>query len=944
MLTLEQVDAFNAFKRQISRENVAKDFHRFQQLALIGSDAARAWQQIAFLHQCVELEGNARWWHYLNLLGIECDHKAFQSERRDLAYIRQLVPALIVKSNFDFYTVLEFARHYQIDDNFTSLAYVEALLLRKDATTAELEYQDKIVGVLDDIHEQHLISLLLKSVLKISGFDYSRLLFVFRLLLEHTNYPDRDEVERRVEVLHILRVYTATRAQDAALPGNADNGDRAKKLDLHLLGHVSFHDLITKPRDVLSQLLNKDNFEILFDLAVPLRLQTDELQMLLLKNLVQHHLRPVEGAAADRAHGGEAVLPFDFFHEILSRLTETENKVTAGEWLAENFPFGEEKLKALEFAVVSARLGSVDAANEGKERGSRRHTFTGAEALARLEKKILRVRVELLLRATIFDERNGVASLASGDEALRELLQLVGRPAELLSELYRRYSLQSYELNRDTLHAVVDELEVLVGVSAHKVRRELINEWLVKDAVLRVSGAPHVECIFEPLETEKMQQKDEDHVKRLIFTAVRYVLERDQSGGEELVEFLVRFAKDGKPRAGVTFRAKSRALRVALHIVQLNPSAAANTISSKYQVASIEAFFSDISNYARHCSHMVCLEEHRVPLDIVFLLKTDKGTVARSLLRQHAAHTPWVLRCVSHLMLDFGVQTVDLWETVLRGMMKLKMVRTLSRILEPLSKLRFVRGLEDGKRIWEYVLLEPLEQLCSASSAPPMQLSLAEELGDLFSTQPKRDTPDPKSPIRVVAGEDLRFNGFQVDSVRAELENMLVLLQKCPFLDHIDVPKFVICLRDLSERAHRDSNAAEILPRLDLHGFAVRCALLIPKPTTRFEALMRIIQAGAYMSVLRELQDSACFISGEMDAGTDFATADNEFTEQIRLEQAAFAEATRRDAHSDILGTPFEQGFIEYLAATGSVDRVVGILYVQSVTICADSARLWWLT
>ncbi|KAJ0399773.1 hypothetical protein P43SY_010560 [Pythium insidiosum] len=79
--------------------------------------------EIAFLHQCVELEGNARWWHYFNLLGIQCDHKAFQSERRDLNYIRQLVPTLLVKSNFDYYTILEFTRHYQIDDSYAALVH-----------------------------------------------------------------------------------------------------------------------------------------------------------------------------------------------------------------------------------------------------------------------------------------------------------------------------------------------------------------------------------------------------------------------------------------------------------------------------------------------------------------------------------------------------------------------------------------------------------------------------------------------------------------------------------------------------------------------------------------------------------------------------------------------------------------------------------------------------
>lgn len=926
MLTLEQVDAFSAFKKQISRENVAKDFHRFQQLALIGSDAARAWQQIAFLHQCVELEGNARWWHYLNLLGIECDHKAFQSERRDLAYIRRLVPALIVKSNYDFYTVLEFARHYQIDDNFSSLAYVEALLLRKGDSITDLEYQDKIVGVLEDIHEQHLISLLLKSVPKISGVDYNRLLFAFRLLLENTNYPDRDEVERRIEALHILQVYTAMQAQKAGFGEGEDDGRGvSKQLNVHLLGQVSFHDLIAKPRDVLSQLLSKDNFETLFDLAGPLRLQTDELQMLLLKNLVQRYFRSGADSTGYREDGQDPAPQFELFHEILSRLTETENKVTAGEWLAENFPFGEEKLKAMEFALVSARLGSADFADDTKERSSGRQTFTGVEALSRLETKILRVKVELLLRATIFDEPIGVVGgAARKKEIMRELLQLVAQPAELLFELYRRFSLQSYELNRETLHEVVDKLEALFGTSAHKVRRELINEWLVKDAVLRVSCTPSDECIFEPLENETMERTDEEHTKRLVFVAVRYVQEPGQSGGGELFEFLVRFAKDVKPRAGVTFRAKLRALQVALRLVQLDPSAAASAVASKYQLADPASFFKEIADYARHCSHMVYFEERRVPYDIAFLLKTDKEVIVRSLLRQYSTHQPWMLRCASRLMLDFGVHSIELWEIILRGMMKLKMVRSLSRILEQLSKEPFVRGLEDGRLIWEFTLLQPLERL-GCAKCESMQLSIAVEIGDLFSSERREDSKPSKADLDP---KEVRFGGFRVDNVRAELEHMVILLQKCPFLDQIDVTAFVVQLRDLSERAQREDNGAEILRRLDLYGFAVRCAMLIPKPATRLEALMRIIQAGAYMSVLRELQGTSCLFHGEADAD-----ADSEFAEQLRLVQGAFAEAKRREAYSEILNTPFEQDFIEFLAATGSIDHVVGILCVVFLSL-----------
>lgn len=916
MLTLEQVDAFNAFKRQISRENVAKDFNRFQQLALIGSDAARAWQQIAFLHQCVELEGNARWWHYLNLLGIECDHKAFQSERRDLAYIRRLVPALIDKSNYDFYTVLEFTRHYQIDDNYPSLAYVEALLLKKGDSTDDLEYQDKIVGVLEDIHEQHLVSLLLTCIPTISGVDYNRLMFVFRLLLENTKYPDRDEVERRVEVLHILRAHAATQARKAAANDGTEL-DVMKSSSLRLSSQVSFHDLIAKPRDVLSQLLNKDNFGTLFELAGPLRLQTDELQMLLLKSMVQTYLRPPLSETKSKPEDSDPIPPFEVFHEILSRLTDTENKVTAGEWLAENFPFGEEKMKALEFALTSARSDE----SEKHDEETAGQTFTGAEALLRLETKILRLKVELVLREELL-ERKGLES-TDGDEQSSELLQLISQPAELFNELYRRYSLTSCEGNCENLHEVADRIADLLQIPANKLRRELVNEWLVKDAVLRVNASPPAESIFEPLDDEKMQRKDEDYITRLTFVALKCV-QASSSSGEELFEFLIRFAKDVKPRAGVTFRAKLRALRVVLRLSQLYQPMVASLLLSKYQLSSSESFFKDLVNYARHCSHMVTFEEHRVPYDIAFLLKTDKGALARSMLRQYSVHSSWVLRCVSYLMLDFNVQTADLWEAVLSSMLKLKMVRSLSRIMEPLSKAPFIRELDNGSEIWEYVLLQPLLELKSGQSQWVQFEAGGERRSAIYPRQSANvDRHECSSTANL---HRLKFGGVSIQNVRVELEHMVTLLQKCPFLDQIDVTAFVIHLRDLTESAEKDSNSGAILKSLDFYSFAVRCAMVIPKPLTRFEALLRIIQAGAYMSVLRELSDTSCLLNGEESEQLDTENDDNEFAEQLRLMQSAFAEAIKRNGHKDLLNTPFEPAFIEFLAATGQIDRLLAIL------------------
>ncbi|RMX64119.1 hypothetical protein DD238_004188 [Peronospora effusa] len=92
-----------------------------------------------------------------------------------------------------------FTRHYQIEDSSSSLAYAEALVL-KEFAGSNLEYRDKIASVVDDIHEKHLV-----KFPKVSGQDYDRLLFIFRLLLENTSYPEQEKVERNMAVLRNLK-------------------------------------------------------------------------------------------------------------------------------------------------------------------------------------------------------------------------------------------------------------------------------------------------------------------------------------------------------------------------------------------------------------------------------------------------------------------------------------------------------------------------------------------------------------------------------------------------------------------------------------------------------------------------------------------------------------------------------------------------------------------
>lgn len=954
MLAMEQVNAFNEFRGQISRENVAKEFKRFQQLAFIGSDAARAWQQIAFLHQCVELEGNARWWHYLNLLGIECDHKAFKGDHRDLGYIRSLVPTLLIKSNFDFYTVLDFTRHYNVDDSYPSVTYVEMLLLRKDQASEinsrSLEYQDKIVGVLEDIHDHQLVTVLLQCLPHIEGADYERILFVFQVLLQHTSYQYKEEVKRRIEVLQILQQFADSISE------RCETNQNGKQLQTCSTKEISFHDLMANPMKALATHLRTENFTFLVALSSPLRVKTDEFCMLLLRNMVQDAFGVSVGAITSHTGGLKkyqnphmssrnppdcnSTVTFDTFCNVLSQVKDEENVITAAEWLAEQFPARKEKLKTLEFAlgIMTHRHGRRrDITNSTKQSSTdiTDHVSVGHKTVARLKSKILRTKIEIILQAANIQKKNLLDFLNEQSQESDELDLLALKPRELFFEIYRRFTLAFSAEGNNALHDVADSFADLLKICANDLRMELINEWLIKDAntIIKNTVTTDEESIFESLQTEVKQQVDEDFIKKILYVTVRLISEGNQtSQAREMITFLTKFAREVKPRAGVTHRAKHRALIVLLRLYQVQHSIFSEYVAHNLPqlTGGVPGFLKEILQYTRHCKHMVIFEEHHVPFDMAFLLKTNKEALVRSLLRQFPTQEPWVLQCASQWMLDFEVDAVDIWETLLTSMRSRGMKRfMLMHVLEPLSRKSFIRRLEHGTEIWEEILLSPLLQLkCAQTKHNQRQsnhhfvMSLNLDGTSLHIGENKLKSEDVNN-VKAGSGSDIAttdFCGYSIASVHVVLNQMANLLQICPFLDQVDVPAFVIHLRDLTLVAE---TGPAMTSDLNLYQFAAKCAMAIPKPKARFQALSRIVQAGAYMAVLRELLDISCFLSGTRIKDDD---DEEELSEQVCLAQNIFAEVASRGSYQHLLQSEYEQAFLEYLAATKNIDGVLAIL------------------
>ncbi|OQR91702.1 hypothetical protein ACHHYP_04459 [Achlya hypogyna] len=430
LLSMDQPTAYSAFKKQIVRENVYKDFARLQQLARLGADAARNWEQIAFLNQCNELESNAKWWHHLTLLGIVCEHKAFQSERRDIKVLQAIVPQLLQATSLDLYCVLEFTRQYNIPDSYPCLLYVKALLLDAGCT----DYASRIVGVLEDIHQHELMQMLVGVLGSLPTYDYARLRFVLELLLQ-ANHGEKDEIQHRLAVLRFLE---------------------------HFTPKLPFHELLQDPWAVLEPELSTASVVQLVSLSGPLELDPDEIYMRLIKKLVV-------------AHSTEAslTLPFAEFTGVLRHLSSTQHKVTTTEWLADKYkpPFQAHTVAALEFAL--SLTTATDAAPSEATL-----PFLGAEATARLAAKLLRLQTEQCWQDVATHFATTAAPLPAPSFA--SAVELVGR-------LYDAFGAAAHKQLSPVVNAAASRIAELHQVALGAVRKE----WVLRSLqVPYVDAAP----------------------------------------------------------------------------------------------------------------------------------------------------------------------------------------------------------------------------------------------------------------------------------------------------------------------------------------------------------------------------------------------------------------------------------------------------------------------
>lgn len=116
MLALPQQSAYSSLK--VGLASVNNEFHRLCQIAGVGIGASTLWQQKRFSDQLDNLAKNAKWWDQFRLLHISFSEDEFRSNAE---HVRSLVGNLLVATQLDVATALEYCRDYNIEGEFLNL-------------------------------------------------------------------------------------------------------------------------------------------------------------------------------------------------------------------------------------------------------------------------------------------------------------------------------------------------------------------------------------------------------------------------------------------------------------------------------------------------------------------------------------------------------------------------------------------------------------------------------------------------------------------------------------------------------------------------------------------------------------------------------------------------------------------------------------------------------
>eukprot|EP00050_Salpingoeca_kvevrii_P009112 m.307220 g.307220 ORF g.307220 m.307220 type:complete len:2402 (-) comp19836_c0_seq1:32-7237(-) len=707
MAVLPLEGAFKTFRASISQAK--RNFRRISELAILGVGFSWLWQQQEFLEECNTLSKNAEWWHRLTAIGVAFDRKRYEQDTQ--AYTLKLVPLLLAKSGFDLALALEFADTYKLSRDAVVTEYIRLLLVSHteldakdpEADTAFSSFHSKLLSATECVADPAALAVLIRDqcLFQVSPYHYARLQFVMNML-NHiaTICPEPPSfqtfVQKGLLLLGVLRHYKRALAPSSYELGFCE--ERVGSLDTLdaanlRLTRLPFHQLVIgDPWKILRAELSLNTVAKLLPVARLLNLSPDDFHVVVVEKLMD------DQAKASTTTDSLQAVDFEQMRPILERIANPEVAIMTAKMVADGLPLGEGKINALRTAHAMTRRWQDNLEGTIEDPVQQEKVLKMMERLSSLYKRI----------ATEND-----LTLA-GMQKLAPLVR--GEPAELISSIYEQYTLARSRTSREQveLHQLADNIAERYGLDAEKLRRFLIQKWLLsaEEAQLDiisgsngsngssgVSAAPSLSAktlsLGAVLDDGAPEAVETPNSKEFDLNLQRAIcLLRQGTDKEETVAYLLNFAYM-ENSLKITPRARLRAFSALFSI-------APTTVICDVAQQSL----AELREHLMSLVYVAKLEAAHVHLTPSEFSASSKEGLAGGLWRDHK-QKPFVVRIIAELCLDYQIHDGDLWSSLLQQLLVDGNPGYLAHVLVAVAGVPRLWYMPDLAKIWHSVLCTP---------------------------------------------------------------------------------------------------------------------------------------------------------------------------------------------------------------------------------------------
>ncbi|KAJ2739626.1 hypothetical protein H4R23_000324 [Coemansia sp. Cherry 401B] len=717
-------------------------------LAGVGAACSQVWQQQALLDRCRSVAAAARWSEQLRLLRLRFDVALLSDPTPER--LEPLVRPMLIRTNMDIGTLLEFADAFRLDSTFVILEYISLCCSAPHVDS----YQARVLGVADEVANPKLLERTYTDALEncISAYDYERLQFVVQRLQELR--PQDAILSRHAAVLDILCTYdrkyppatdelhaewSRTRAaRDAnrrictetddtsamvAAAAAADTAGNPAGMPSFLeltaenplaARRLPFHGLVgSNPWTTLLSELSTETVDMLLPLAPSLEINEDDFYMNLIDSLLRKWrsndtTATTDTTSSDTTSSDEAAAAlaayeramdktptrFNSIQHLIRCFKDPEAAISTIKHAADEFPCGPDRVAALKMGIkLLHKWGQYIKRTPDPER---KQVMAKAETIyLHFEKSYADAMTEITLRRNRLEKYLPLFSnVGDADSAIRVLTAVF--EGECTAQLHR-----SGRDKSEQLHEVLRKLAAIYDTSLETLLQTLLTRYLESPVELTSSSAELQLPSTRYQASIRHMQSDEALLRRRVVYILGHI--------SESVKLLLSFAYSIK--AGISCLSRARALDILFSV------ASYDDIAQQQQPE-------DVRRYFQALLYLGDFEYAGIPQTIADFLDCQKAALARSIWVEHHQN-PKAVQLICNLCLDFGFNDQELVLRMFPRLLAAKLFRYVVGVLDIISTMPCYASIDELAGFWNQAVSSYLLQLSRSDGSDWIGAALA---------------------------------------------------------------------------------------------------------------------------------------------------------------------------------------------------------------------------